>query len=58
MQNLYQFLISIQSHPFSANQVRTVLPASGTGVNSNPNLVAYLPVIIEALEGAQVAFAA
>ena len=42
----------------SASQVRTILPASGTGVNSKPNLVGYFPVIIEALDGAQVALAA
>ena len=42
----------------SASQFKIILPASGMGVNSNPNLVGYLPVIIEALDGAQVALAA
>ena len=42
----------------SRSQVKTVLPASGIGVNSNPNRVEYFPVIIEALDGEHVAFAA
>ena len=42
----------------STNQLTINLDASGTGVNSYPNLVGYLPDIIEALDGAQVALAA
>ena len=40
------------------SQFSTVLPASGTGVNSKPNLVGYFPVMIEALDGEHVALAA